>query len=380
VCLFEKGEKTSISFSIFLLSFSLSFLFVFFMSNLVYFDQQQKHLLHLPFDLLLKVSEYLSFSNLWYLSTSSQHCRKLGYQLIWHKYHIDLTKPQLNGFEHLIYGALAYINQNAHINNKVDSTVIQSASNRLAVEIYDRSPLKNWEVCLDFLLDKALGIIVDHVFLDLRLDVIPKHTSAKEFQPTKMGGLISLFLNALYPTLIALFDTEPTSKIHHRLLLNHINRHFHHVSTSYHQLYHRRLYIQSSTSTKETTIVAAQQYNSLLRLNFRILVRFIGTLVQTDLLSVEDLETLTRQQIQHFFIKQEQQAPKRKRQKTSHHQQNNSLQSEEIEFQMEIFSDLTRAVLLLQQHVPSNDDGLNTVSNMLHDTVSSLISFSKQPQ
>ncbi|CAO3667733.1 unnamed protein product [Rhizopus stolonifer] len=337
-----------------------------------------KQLVHLPFDLLLHVSEYLTFSNLWYLSSSSQQCRKLGHQLILHKYHIDLSKPHLNRFDYLIYSALAYIGEHGYHGNQIDTTIIQSASNRLAVEIYDRSPLKNWEQCLDYLLDKALGIIVDHVFLDLRLDVIPKQNTSKEFQATKMGGLISSFLNTLYPTLIALFETEPTSKIHHRLLLNHINRHFYNVSTNYHQLYHRRLYIHSSSNIKKTAIVAANQYNSLLRLNFRILVRFIGTLVQTDLLSVIDLETLTRQQIQHFVLNEERIEPqtKRRRVKTNTQIGTGHQQLEEIEFQMEIFSDLTRAVLLLQQQTPSNN-GLNTVSNMLHDTVSNLISSKK---
>ncbi|KAG1047332.1 hypothetical protein G6F42_029108 [Rhizopus arrhizus] len=46
---------------------------------------------------------------------------------------------------------------------------------------------------------------------------------------------------------------------------------------------------------------------------------------------------------------------------------------EEIEFQMEIFLDLTRAVLLLKQSSHSRTD-LNVVSSMLDDTVSALIS------
>ncbi|KAI9257665.1 hypothetical protein BY458DRAFT_518577 [Sporodiniella umbellata] len=337
-------------------------------------SERPKQLLSLPFSILLHVSEHLSFSSLWCLSSTSQQCRKLGHQLILHKYQIDLSKPQLNRFDHLIYSALAYIGEHGYHGNQIDTTIIQSTSNRLAVEIYDRSPLKNWEQCLDYLLDKALGIIVDHAFLDLRLDVIPKHISSKEFQPTKMSGLISSFLNTLYPTLIALFETEPTSKIHHRLLLNHINRHFHHVSTNYHQLYYRRLYISSSPNTKRTTITAANEYNSLLRLNFRILVRFIGTLVQTDLLSITDLETLAKQQIQHFVHSEEKTEPHPKRRRLKMNTQTNTgyhQQLEEIEFQMELFSDLTRAVLLLQQQTPSNN-GLSTVSNMLHDTVSGL--------
>ncbi|CAO3701449.1 hypothetical protein G6F70_002806 [Rhizopus microsporus] len=322
-------------------------------------EHKDKQLLELPLDLILNISKYLSFSDLWYLSTSSQHCKKLGHRIIWHKYHIDLSKPQLNGFSHLIYGALAYLTQHCH--PTIDSSIVQSVSNRLAVEIYDRSPLKNWEPSLDFLLDKTLGIVVDHVFLDAELDIIPY---TKEFQPTKMGQLISLFLNTLYPTLTALFDdTEITSKIHHRILMNHIKRHLHTTSTRYHQ------FIRKKFLSISPTLVFS------LRTHFRILVRFIGTLVQTDLLSVQDLDTLIRQQIHYFSYHKDDH--KHKRVKLNGNNNNNDqqlLQLEEIEFQMEIFLDLTRAVFLLQQHT-TND--LKTVSNMLQSTVSTLISTKK---
>lgn len=369
--------------NIFLCFFYL-FYFYFIYSSFFFFElmtsliQTQHNLLHLPFDLLLKISEYLSFSDLWYLSNCSRHCRKLGHQLIWHKYHIELSKPQLNGFYHLIYGALAYVSQHGYHENSIDSAILQSVSNRLAVEIYDRSPLKNWEPCLDFLLDKTLGIIVDHIFLDMQFDIIPRNTSSKEFQPTKMGGLITLFINTLYSTLIALFETEPTSQIHHRLLLNHINRHLYNISTKYHQHCYRRLFV-SSTSANKNTLLAIRQHSVLLRLNFRILVRFIGTLVQTELLSVTDLDDLTRQRIKHFFLKDDSQEQHPKRRKLKVNCQSSTgrqLQLEEIDLQMEIYLDLTRAVLLLQQRAPLHS-GLSNVSSMLHDTVSSLISSQK---
>ncbi|CAO3676615.1 unnamed protein product [Rhizopus stolonifer] len=341
--------------------------------------QRRHQLLHMPFDLLLKVSEYLSFSDLWYISNSSQHCRRLGHQLILHKYHIDLSKPQINGFCHLVYSALAYASQHGYYENKIDSAVIQSIANRLAVEIYDRSSLRNWEACLDFLLDETLRIVVDHVFLDTQLDIIPKNTSAKGFKSTKMGGLVAVLINALYSTLTALFETEPTSQIHHRLLLNHINRHLYHISTKYHQHYHRRLYVDSSSTAKNNVLLAFRQHNLLLRSNFRTLVRFIGALVQSELLSVIDLDILTRQRIQYFFLRNDiqEQYPKKRRLKTNNQTNaDRQLQLEENDFKMEIFLDLTRAVLLLQQHTPSSN-GLNSFSNMLHDTVSGLISSKK---
>ncbi|KAI8083505.1 hypothetical protein BDF21DRAFT_416081 [Thamnidium elegans] len=405
-------------------------------------------LLELPLELLLKISEYLSFADLWYLATGSHHCRAVAYQIIWHRYRIDLSRPQLNAFNHIVHAALAYISRHGYNNknNVIDQTIIQSVSNRLAVEIYDRSPLKNWEPCLDFFLDKTLGIILDHVFLDPLLDTVQKHTTftdliiknrkttsvildqpvitnlsnnqqqqhslMTEFYPTKVGRLMTSFLTTLYPTMIALFETEPTTEIHHRLLLNHINRHLDNLSSRYHNHHRRRLVLNASPrSARATALAAVQQHNLFLRLNFRILIRFIGTLVQTDLLSANDLEIITRQRIQFFFLtfqqvvhtnEQVQGEPIKSNVIQQQQQQQqvsfyDSLKNknhycwqmwlEEIEFQMEIFLDLTRAVLLLQQDqiesatttttttTTTNRSGdLSTVSTMLDNTVSALIS------
>ncbi|KAI7891329.1 uncharacterized protein EV154DRAFT_508756 [Mucor mucedo] len=376
------------------------------------------NLLELPLELLLKISEYLSFADLWYLATGSRHCRALSHQIIWHRYRIDLSRPQLNAFNHIVHAALAYISRHGYNkNNAIDQTIIQSVSNRLAVEIYDRSPLKNWEPCLDFFLDKTLGIILDHVFLDPLLDTTTsaildqptitnlsknQHLLVTEFYPTRTGRLMTNFLTTLYPTMIALFETEPTTEIHHRLLLNHINRHLDSLSSRYHNHHRRRLLLNTSPrSTRVTALAAVQQHNQFLRLNFRILIRFIGTLVQTDLLSANDLDIITRQRIQFFFLTFQQVVhtnddiagdPQKRKFKRSEQQPQqqyqqilfyNSLKSknsycwqmwlEEIEFQMEIFLDLRRAVLLSQQGDPITDD-LSTVSTMLDNTVSALIS------
>ncbi|KAI8645774.1 hypothetical protein BD408DRAFT_411046 [Parasitella parasitica] len=380
-------------------------------------NKRPTNLLHLSLELLMKIAKYLSFSDLWYLATSSKSCKALAHQIIWHKYHIDLSRPQLNQFNHIVHAALAYISRHGYVphTNTIDHAIIQSVSNRLAVEIYDRSPLKNWEPCLDFFLDKTLGIILDHVFLDPLLDTVPKHTSfadlsykaeyhrhmlMTEFYPTRAGRLTTCFLTTLYPTMMALFEADPTTEIHHRLLLNHINRHLDNMSSRYHSHHQRRLFlITSPRSARTTGLAAVQQHNQFLRLNFRILIRFIGSLVQTDLLSANDLNIITRQRIQFFFLttstNNSDEEPLKKRVKyttpnscgnSSKHKitfyeslKNNTanycwqMWLEEIEFQMEIFLDLTRAVLLLEQSSHSRTD-INIVSSMLDDTVSALIS------
>ncbi|KAI9359415.1 hypothetical protein BD770DRAFT_385993 [Pilaira anomala] len=390
-------------------------------THLVY---QRNSLLELPLELLLKTSEYLSFADLWYLATSSRHCRVISHQIIWHRYHIDLSRPQLNTFNHIVHAALAYISRHGYnSNNTMDHTILQSVSNRLAVEIYDRSPLKNWEPCLDFFLDKTLGIILDHVFLDPLLDTVQKHATftdlliqsrktvcldhqqqqpiltnlshssfVTEFYPTRLGSLITGFLTTLYPTLIALFETEPTTEIHHRLLLNHINRHLDSLSSRYHNHHRRRLILNSASprTARATSLAAVQHHHEFLRLNFRILIRLIGTLVQTELLSANDLDIITRQRIQFFFLTFQQVVqppppppphPSTKEDqhqicfynvlKTNQHHSCWQMWLEEIEFQMEIFLDLTRAVCLLKDHQRQD---LNTVSSLLDSTVNTLIS------
>ncbi|KAI7901890.1 uncharacterized protein BX663DRAFT_512753 [Cokeromyces recurvatus] len=391
--------------------------------------QHSTNLLHLPLELLLRISEYLSFADVWYLATCSRYCRAIAHQIIWYRYHIDLSKPQLNAFNHMVHAALAYVSRHGYKldTDTIDYTILQSVSNRLAVEIYDKSPLKNWEPCLDFFLDKSLGIIVDHMLLDPLLDVVPKHIDTTthnkatssileqdtsnikhyyrpllmtDFYPTRMGRLITSFLTTFYPTLTALFEIEPITEIHHRLLLNHIHRHLDSLATRYHSHYNRRLLLvtSSTTSPRASTIMTLQQHSRFLRLNFCILIRFIGTLVKNDLLSANDLNTITRQRIQFFFLNDNQRKEEekerqheRKRVKLNQLQKRNhsltlyeSLKKnathycwqmwfEEIEFQIEIFLDLTKVVILLERSSRSRTD-LSVVSSMLDNTISALIS------
>ncbi|KAI8086819.1 uncharacterized protein B0P05DRAFT_532498 [Gilbertella persicaria] len=366
------------------------------------------NLLHLPLEVLLKIAEFLSFADLWYLAICSHHCKAIAHQIIWHRYRIDLSKKQLPAFELTVHAALAYVSRHGYkANNSIDHTIIQSVANRLVVEIYDRTPLKNWQHSLDFLLDKTLGIIIDHVFLDPLLDIVPKHSSynnntkapypllSSEFHPTRMGRLITNFLTTMFPTMMALFETEPTTEIHHRLLVNHINRHLDNLTSRYHSHHKRSLLLITSPGSARSATVAStiHQHNQLLRLNFRILIRLIGTLVQTDLLSANDLDIITRQRVQFFFLtsSSEDDYPRKKRTRYTRKIQkedqvalyeslkNHATQYcwqmwlEEIEFQMEIFLDLTRAVLLLQEQTSQSRTDLNVVSTLLDNTVSALI-------
>lgn len=341
-------------------------------------SSSNNHLLYLPIDLLLRISGYLSFADLWYLATCSRYCKALAHQIIWHRYHIDLSKPQLNAHNHIVYGALAYISRHGYQqHNNIDNTVIQSVANRLAVEIYDKSPLKNWEYCLDFFLDKTLGMIIDHIMLDPLLDIVPPHKKYRhdhhllqltEFYPTQMGQLMTCFLTAFYPTLLALFETEPTIEIHHRLLINHINRHIDIITHQYHNHHHRRF-----SSPPYLDKAVNQQFN-LLRLNFRILIRFIGTLVQTDLLSIKDLNIITHQRIQFFFVINE--PPKKKRKHSYKISMYESLKNhsscgwlDELEFQKEVFVDLIRAVLKLENTSEFVSDLDDTVHKLVNENI-----------
>jgi hypothetical protein len=281
------------------------------------------------------------------------------------------------------------------------------------------------------LLDPLLDTVPKHsAFSDLRFPKKKKRTTsaildqstatnlsndkqlfASEFYPTRMGKLLTSFLTTLYPIMIALFEIEPTTEIHHRLLINHINRHLDNLSSRYHNHHRRRQLLNASPRpTRFTALTAVMQHHQYLKLNFCILTRFIGTLVQTDLLSINDLNMFIRERIQFFFLsfqqvvntneelQEEEQKPLKKKLKYNHaqpllqkeQQQRTSLYEslkntdkfcrqiwlEEIEFQMEIFFDLSMATLILQKQdqVESRTEELNTVSTMLNNTVSALVS------
>ncbi|ORZ09450.1 hypothetical protein BCR42DRAFT_118108 [Absidia repens] len=389
----------------------------------------------LPLENLLQIADYVSFADLWYFGTASHSCRKLAHHIIWHKYGIDLSKPRLHAFDHLVHSAVAYVCRHGHISSShssspppalqrssstsstssafsttsIDSSssetsisststsssvitnhhVLQGVANRLAVEIYDRSPLRDWEPCLDFLVDKTLGILLDHVLLDTCLDTIPDIDTTttstttnltlltdtipriKEcpYSPTRMGKLITDFLTILYPTLTALFDDHAAS-IHHRLLINHLNRHLDALTHRYHYHHKRRLDCKH--------MKAWLLMNRAVRHSVLVLVRFMGTLAQTDLLTATDLRVLTHQRIVALFLVQQQR----------HHQQDensNKLRSimaslsrrgwmDEIEFQMTILLDLVRAMIGRQSIRWDADMELDLFASMLKNAVTDFMS------
>ncbi|KAI8341962.1 hypothetical protein BC941DRAFT_414999 [Chlamydoabsidia padenii] len=392
----------------------------------------------LPLEVSLKIADYLHFADLWYLATASRSCRKLAHHIIWHKYGIDLYKPRLNAYSHLVHSAVAYVCRHGHLstpslasssttimatqplnspplsssshllNSTTASTaaastgtttppptppispsditnhhVLQSVANRLAVEIYDRSPLRDWEPCLDFLVDKTLGILLDHVLLDTCLDTIPDiettgitHLTTttipqiKEcpYSPTRMGKLITDFLTTLYPTLTALFD-DHAATIYHRLLINHLNRHLDALTHRYHYHHKRRLDCKH--------MKAWRLMNRSVRHSVLVLIRFMGTLVQTDLLTAADLRVLTHQRIVALFLVQQ-----------CHQQDENSnkLRSmmaslsrrgwmDEIEFQITILLDLVRAIIGRQSIRWDADMELDLFATMFKNAVSDFVSY-----
>ncbi|CAO3636418.1 unnamed protein product [Cunninghamella echinulata] len=310
----------------------------------------------------------------------------------------------------LFNSAVAYVCRYGIIHGEetTNHLVLQSVANRLAVEIYDRSPLQNWEPCLDFLVDKTLGILLDHVLFDTCHDKIPEintsgtislSTSATNtkttlhqiqrcpYSPTRMGKLITDFLTTLYPTLTALFDDHAAS-IHHRLLINHLNRHLDTLTHRYHYHHKRRLECKHMKSWK--------LINRSVRHSVRVLVRFMGTLVQTDLLSANDLRILTHQRIVALFLvqqyhlhqKQQQHDNSNKEKVLDKDQKENASTitsimaslsergwQDEIEFQMTILLDLVRAVI--DRHFVRSDAGMevNMFTSMLKNTVSDFISY-----
>ncbi|KAI8063200.1 hypothetical protein BC940DRAFT_321806 [Gongronella butleri] len=121
------------------------------------------HLYDLPYELLLQVARHVSFSDLWYLGTSSRRLRVLGHQLIFSKYHIDLTDPQLHPFAYAVYSACAFLERNGQ-----DASTCQWIANHLAVAIHDRLP-KTIEIpsSLDYFVDRYVGIFIDSLLMEL---------------------------------------------------------------------------------------------------------------------------------------------------------------------------------------------------------------------
>lgn len=380
----------------------------------------------LPLELLLRISEYLSFADLWYLGTCSRPCQKMAQELIWHKYNIDLEQQRSNSsFNHLIHSGIAFIcrhcceDDDDEINYRC---ILQSVANRLAVEIYDRTPQQNWAPCLDFFLDKTLGIVLDHVFMDTTMEPLPNpddsddistmlssttssSSSSKKcnYVTTRKGRLLTDLLVTLYPTLTVVFDADPAASILHRLLLAHVGRRLDRLARVYHQQ-HRRQLQRHNYNNNQQSAKLLKQPTLALRQGFRILVQFIGTLAQTDLMTPRDLHTLTRQRIITFFLSSTEPPTETldtlQRSSSSSSNSNSSgsdnnadktttttttttlsaweyykwrLWIEEVEFQLTIFLDLLRAIVCRQYTRSDCSNELCSFATLLNDTVSTFM-------
>ncbi|KAI8138210.1 hypothetical protein BJV82DRAFT_491918, partial [Fennellomyces sp. T-0311] len=351
----------------------------------------------LPLEPLLRIASYLSFSDLWYFGTTSRSCQKLAHQLVWHKYHIDLARQRINSFNHMIHASVAYVCRYGYDETSINHPAFQSVANRLAVEIYDRTPQTNWAPCLDFLLDKALGIMLDHVLYDPSLDPLPQHSNSsasdlptvlsqgkkQKYASTRMGRLMTTLLVTLYPTLTAMFDADPASAIHHRLLIAHISRHIDILTRRYHNQHRRRVLAGTGSLPVART--------ESVRHGFRVLVQFIGNLCQTELMTAADLHILTRQRITAFFISHQalsppssssslSSSPSTDKKKTSGSSSTVvasdlwQIWMDEIEFETAVLLDLLRAVVCRQHTRFDSGKELNMFATMLSETVSTLVS------
>lgn len=277
----------------------------------------------LPFELVLKIAEYVEFSDVWYLSTCSRSCRLLAYQILKQQYNIDLIQPRIiNPFGHLVHAAVAFLGRHGIQDQTIQPTVLQSVANHMAIAIFDRIPnKKERSVSLDFLLDKTLGLLLDHFAHDptlkLRLDLKENIkcgenleniiTTMQQQQPTcnklvdiyaiKLTGVLMVdFLATLAQTVSSLFDTEEANEIHHRLLIFHLHRILDLIKRKYHT-YHTNL----SAYSHDAPMIGLKKSQTDIE-EFELFIQFLCALIQTDLFTLNDLEDLTYHHITSFFM------------------------------------------------------------------------------
>jgi hypothetical protein len=271
-------------------------------------ENKRNGLCELPVELILRIAEYLEFSDIWYLGTCSRSTRLLAYRLLNTKYQIDLIRPRIiSPFNQLLHGAVAFLGRHGYSCENarvvIEPVVLQSVANHMVIAMHDRIPTKiGRSFSLDFILDKTLGLLIDHSLHDptLRIgfsgttNIDPKFMEDLQKQQQDGAGTSDLYstieptgillvdyLATLYPTLTALFDTESTDEIHHRLLIGHINRHFDHLRIEYHN-----------------------NKNDLAEIKFCLFIRFICALIKTNLVTPSDIKNLVQDRISAFFMTQ----------------------------------------------------------------------------
>lgn len=275
------------------------------------------NLLNLPFEIVLQISQHLEFSDIWYLGTCSKPSRKLSYQLLKSQYQIDLIKPRIiNPFGQSIHAAVAYLTRHGKTQGEQQQHIIQSVANHLAIGIYDRMPSESGRAfSLDFLLNKSLAVLLEHCLFDSTLHALmnsPQETNipSQKFdqiistiraqhqqlqrQPQSSTGVLLVdFLATLHETLAAILEEDLVSRIHHRLLINHLQRQLRVIRSRY-QRHHSD---QSSYSENQEPCK-----NSKPNEDFKLYIKFVCSLAQTDLISSKDLDDLAHLHINHFFL------------------------------------------------------------------------------
>ncbi|KAI9314278.1 hypothetical protein BX666DRAFT_2029803 [Dichotomocladium elegans] len=276
----------------------------------------------LPLELLLRIASNLDFSDLWSFAHTNRSCQKLARQILWRKHRLDLDS--IDTFEHLIHSAMAYV-------CRYGTDALEPVADRLAFSIYGATPHFHWEPSLRNLLDKSIRIMLDHVVHD-------KEKDDTDARISRMGQLISELLALLYPALTAVFDTHIVRDIHHRLLITHIDRHIRHL------LIHDR---------------DNQQQR---RDDFRAFVRFVGTLLQNEFVTIIDLQVLAEQWIAHLQQQSLSSIPPEQKIK-------------EAELRSMALLDLLRAVVCRQQGQLHSAKEMHTFACLVKQSVSILISF-----
>ncbi|KAG2192136.1 hypothetical protein INT46_004307 [Mucor plumbeus] len=281
------------------------------------------NLLNLPFEIVLQISQHLEFSDIWYLGTCSKPSRKLSYQLLKSQYQIDLIKPRIiNPFGQSIHAAVAYLMRHGKSQGgqqqQQQQHIIQSVANHLAIGIYDRMPSKSGRAfSLDFLLNKSLAVLLEHCLFDSTLHALmnsPQETNipSQKFdqiistiraqqqqqqlqeQPQSSTGVLMVdFLSTLHETLGAIIEEDLVNRVHHHLLMNHLQRQLRVIRSRY-QHHHSD---QSSYSENKEPCKDSKANE-----DFKLYIKFLCSLAQTNLISSKDLDDLAHLHINHFFL------------------------------------------------------------------------------
>ncbi|KAI8381008.1 uncharacterized protein BYT42DRAFT_564921 [Radiomyces spectabilis] len=302
--------------------------------------EQEDTLLCLPVELISKITDLLSFSDLWYLATCSKRSRLLAYKTIRRKYDIELLRPAIiNPLANLVHAAVAFASRHGVHDTHISASVVQSVANHLAEHIACRTPSDDAEEPgLDFILDKALAILVHHIFTDKRDVVLNVEEEVMDFSVSPGDGkdtsgmLIVDLLQALHMTLTALF-TDP-APLYHRLLMRHIQHEF--------QLLRRRHHAQ-------TGLLCLKDPE---RRDFKILIKFICALLRSDLITAQDMNSLASDYIVFFFITEPSDfLPQDRQQLTSLDKNNGSLLwLQEVQFRQTVLLELLRTIISHRRH------------------------------